>query len=185
MEQIKLNVREYTCVMNWKWRAVFTRNAIQEIEESKKRCYIEENGATQQKLNENIPCSKIRNREQWVFYGVKYENYKNDWNLWKIQKSSKILIHRAVLALPTFHIKLVFLRVPKSPAAIQECSEIHERIWVFQEALLIVNLTDECLKNYIKIQEIWQHHRGFREERELRKVGVKSHCNQHFYLVFR
>ena len=31
------------------------------------------------------------------------------------------------------------------------------------------------------IQEIWQHHRGFREEKELRKDGVKS---QYFTLLF-
>ena len=35
------------------------------------------------------------------------------------------------------------------------------------------------------IQEIWQHHREFREEKELRKVGVNSHCNQWLYLAFR
>ena len=29
--QIKLSVREYTCVVNWWWRAVFTRNATQEV----------------------------------------------------------------------------------------------------------------------------------------------------------
>ena len=34
------------------------------------------------------------------------------------------------------------------------------------------------------IQEIWQHHRGFREEEELRKVRVKSHCNQYHYPAF-
>ena len=37
----------------------------------------------------------------------------------------------------------------------------------------------------VMIQEILQHHRGFREEEELRKVGVKSHCNQYLYLAFR
>ena len=36
---------------------------------------------------------------------------------------------------------------------------------------MIVNLHEECLKNHTMIQEIWQHHRGFREEKELRKVG--------------
>ena len=34
------------------------------------------------------------------------------------------------------------------------------------------------------ISEIWQHHRGFREEKELRKVEVKN-CNQYLYLAFR
>ena len=35
------------------------------------------------------------------------------------------------------------------------------------------------------VQEIWQHHRRFREEKKLRKVEVKSHCNQYLYLAFR
>ena len=34
------------------------------------------------------------------------------------------------------------------------------------------------------IQEMWQHHRGFREEKELRRVGVKKHCNHYFLLCF-
>ena len=122
----------------------------------------------------------IRNLEQWVYYGIKFGGYKNDWSLLKLRKSSKILTHRAVLAVPTF-----WIPVPKSLAAIAECSEIHERIWVFPEAFLIVNLPDECLKNYIMIQEIWQHHREFREEKELRKVGAKNHCNQYIYFAFR
>ena len=49
---------------------------------------------------------------------------------------------------------------------------------------MIVNLPDECLKNHTRIQEIWQHHRGFREEKELRKVVVKNHCNQCFLPCF-
>ena len=96
----------------------------------------------------NTPCSMIRNLEQRVYYGIKFGDYKNEWNLLKIRKSSKILTHRAVLAVPTFRFP-----VPKSLAAIPECSEIHERIWVFPKALLIVNLPDECLENYIMIQE--------------------------------
>ena len=35
------------------------------------------------------------------------------------------------------------------------------------------------------IQDIWQHPRGFREEKEITKVGVKNHCNQCVYLTFR
>ena len=122
--------------------------------------------------------SGISNSE--FFYGIKFRNYKTDRNLKKIRKSSKILTHRAALAAPTFHIKLLFPR-----AANPECSEIPERIWVFPEAFLIVNLPDECLKNRTMIQEIWQHHRGFREEKELRKVVVKNNCNECLYIAFR
>ena len=74
----------------------------------------------------NILCSRIRNLEQWVYYGIKFGNGQNDWNLLKTRESSKIPTHRAVLAVPTFHIELLFPRVPKSPAASPECTEIHK-----------------------------------------------------------
>ena len=41
--QIELNVREYTCVVNWRWRTVFTKNALQEVAKklkiSRRPCY--------------------------------------------------------------------------------------------------------------------------------------------------
>ena len=84
--------------------------------------------------------SMIRNHEQWVY-------------------SSTILTHRAVLAVPTFRIKLLLPRVQESLAAKLECREIHERVWVFLETFLIVNMLDEILMNCTMIQEIWQDHR--------------------------
>ena len=35
-EQIKLSVREYICLANWRWRIVFTRNATQKVAENLK-----------------------------------------------------------------------------------------------------------------------------------------------------
>ena len=46
----------------------------------------------------------------------------------KIPKSSMILIHRAVMTVPTFLIKLSLPRVQESPAAKLECFEVHEKI---------------------------------------------------------
>ena len=56
---------------------------------------------------------------------------------------------------------------------------------MFLESFLIVNMLDEIMMNYTMIQEIWQHHREPWEEKELRKVGAKNHCNQYLYLAFR
>ena len=81
----------------------------------------------------NVLCSMIRSHERWVSCGSRFESYKNDWSLLEIRKSSKILTHRAVLAVPTFRIKLLSPRVPESQAANRECSEIHERIWEFPQ----------------------------------------------------
>ena len=57
---------------------------------------------------------------------------------------------------PTFLIELLLPRVQGSPVAKLKCREIHERIWVFLETLLIVNMVDEILMNYTIIPEIWQ-----------------------------
>ena len=46
----------YTYVVNWSWRTVFTRNAMQDVakkfEESRRPLYVEQNGVTRQTLNE-------------------------------------------------------------------------------------------------------------------------------------
>ena len=34
----------------------------------------------------NILCSMIRGHEQWVYHGIKFGNYKNDWSLLKIRE---------------------------------------------------------------------------------------------------
>ena len=49
----------------------------------------------------NILCSKIRNHVQWIYWEIKYEDYKNHWSLLKIRNSSMILTHRAVMTVPT------------------------------------------------------------------------------------
>ena len=101
------------------------------------------------------------------------------------KKSSTILTHRAVMTVLAFLIKLSLLRVQESLAAILECCEIHERIWVFLETFLSVNMLDEILMNYTMIQEIWRQHQRFWEQKELRKVEAKNHCNRYLYLAFR
>ena len=76
---------------------------------------------------------------------------------------------------PTFLIKLLSHRVQESLAAKLECREIHERIWVFLETFLIVNLLEEILMNCTIIQDIWQHHReSLMMSRILRKEGIET-----------
>ena len=76
----------------------------------------------------NLLRSMIKNLVLRIYCGIKFEDYKNDWNLLRTRESPKILTHRSVQAVPTFLIKLVFTRLPESLAANRECSEIHERI---------------------------------------------------------
>ena len=115
-------------------------------------------------------CFRIRNHERWVFCEIKFES------LLKMRKSSKILTHRAVSAVPTFRIKLLSHRFPESPAANQECSEIH------REDISIPGNAFNCQPSRRVPEEIWQHHWEFWEEKKLRNMWAKNHCNQ--YLCF-
>ena len=87
----------------------------------------------------NFLRSMIRNHEQWVY-------------------SSTILTHWAVM---TYVPHQVLPQVQESQAGKWECCEIHERIWVFLETFLIVNMLNEILINYTIIREIWRHHWRF------------------------
>ena len=42
-------------------------------------------------------CSVIRNHVQWVYWEIKYEDYKNYWYILKVRKSSVILTHWAAM----------------------------------------------------------------------------------------
>ena len=46
-------------------------------------------------------------------------------------------------------------------------------------------MLDEIMMNHTMIQEIWQHQRELREEKELRKVGAKNHGNEYLYLAVK
>ena len=151
--QIKLNEREYICAANWRWRTIFIKSyarSCRKIEELNRRCYQEEI-LKNNKDWKNFLRSMIRNHEDWVHWEIKYEDYKNDWNILQTQN-------------------LLWS---------------WQRIWVFLETFLIVNMLDEILMNYTMIQEIWRHHLRFWERKELRKVGAKNHCSQCLYLAFQ
>ena len=85
------------------------RKKLSRIEELKRRLYQEENTAKHESWK------KIMRRKIRIHYEIRFDDYKNDWNLLRIQKSSNIMTHRAVMAVLTFLIKLIFLRVPERP----------------------------------------------------------------------
>ena len=68
LEASKLNVREYICVANWRWRTIFIKNAMQEDAEKlknfKRRCCQEENTENNED-RKNFLRSMIH--EQWVY----------------------------------------------------------------------------------------------------------------------
>ena len=75
---------------------------------------------------------------------------------------------------PTFLIKLLLPQVQESLAAMLECREIHERIWVSPETLSIVNMLDEILVNHTMIQEIWRHCWRLWEKNEIENSGSEE-----------
>ena len=122
--QIKLNVREYICVADWGWMTIFVKNAMQEVAEILKN---------------------------WKDAAIKKEKYKKQRRLEEFpvqhdQESRTVSLFFYDLDLlssydvPTFLIDLWLPRVQESLAAKLECCEIHERIWVFLETFLIVNM---------------------------------------------
>ena len=111
-----------------------------------------------------------------------------------ITNSESILLRSWLLSScdgPTFLIKLLSHRVQESLAAKLECREIHERICVFLETFLIVNLLErswwivQLFKKFGNtIGNRWWC-QGFWEKKELRLVGAKNHCNRYLYLAFQ
>ena len=110
--------------------------------------------------------------EQWVYHGIRFGKYKNDWNLLDTRKSSKILTHRSVLGVTTFRIKLFITSRSRKPGRESRMQRnTREDISIPGCVFLIVN---QCLMNYIWIREIWHHHREFREEAGIEKSGSEE-----------
>ena len=166
---------EYICVANWWWRIIFVKNATQEVAEKLKNwdfaAVRKRNTEKQRRLEESLTQHDQESRTVSLIF------YDPD-----LLSSYDI---------PTFLIKLLLLRVQESRAATLECREIHERIWVFLETLLTVNMLDEILKNYELFKNFgntignrWWF-QGFWEQKELKKVGAKNHWTQYFYLALQ
>ena len=163
----KLNVKEYICAANWRWEVIFIGNATREVAKKVKNWKddaVKRKTQQDNKSWKNVMHSKIR-----IHCEIRFEDYKNDSNLFRIQEFSKILTHRAFMAVLTFLIKLVLPRVPESQAAIQERRELHELIWVLLEMFMIANLHDVILTTYVTIRRIWQNHREV-----LRREGIEK-----------
>ena len=81
--QIKLNVRLHLCSeveMKDHFHQECYARSCREIEELK-RCCCQEDW-------ENFRCNMIRDHEQWVYWEIRYEDYKNDTNSESIERSS-------------------------------------------------------------------------------------------------
>ena len=156
--QIKLSVREHICVANCRWRVVFTRIATQDVANNLK--------------NWNMLLSRVKYWKRWRLeeFPVQHDQESRTMSLVRDQvrsvpeilvfgEDSKIFYDRDSSSSydnTTFFIKLLLHRVQESSIPKLECCEIHEKICVFVETFLIVNVLDEILMNYTMIQELWQ-----------------------------
>ena len=158
----------------------------QEFEELRRRCSKEENGASRQRLNK---YSLQQDQESRTVSLLRYQIRKLQDRLEFIEDSKIFQAPDSPSSFGSAHVAHQALipsssKKPSRESRMQrnttkgcECSR--KRFW------LSTCPTSKCLKNHTMIQEIWQHHRGFREEKELRKVGVKNHCKQCLYLAFQ
>ena len=186
--QIKPSVREYTCVVNWRWRAVFCKGMLRE-----KLTRIWRIDKTLLSRGKYWITTKIGRMSCAAWSGIAHSESIERDQVRRLQerlvynedskKTSMILTHRAVLTVSTFLIKLLLPRVQESLAAKLECCDMHETIRVFLETFLIVNKLDEILMNYRFVQENWQHYSRIWEQKELRKFRAKNYGNQHFTLL--
>ena len=121
--QIKLN--EHLCseleMKNRLHQECYARSC-QETEELRRRCYKDENGVTQQKLNEYSLQQDQESRTVSLFF------YDPD-----LMSSHDV---------PTFLIKLLLPRAQEAQPRSWNAAK-YERIWVFLETFLIVNMLDE------------------------------------------
>ena len=122
---------EYACVADWGWKIIFIKNAMQEVAEKLKKweyAAVKEITKNNENWNNSLR-SMIRNHEQWVCSFT-------IWTYWAVEtylRSSS---------------SSYYIELKKSVAAKLECCETQERIWVFLETFLVVNMLDEILKNF-------------------------------------
>ena len=95
--QIKLNVREYLWVVNWRWWIVFTKIATQEVAKNLKnweRCYREGKYWKNFEDWKNFPCRMIRNPVQWVCWARSSTKITRTMSKhWRFEISSTILTY--------------------------------------------------------------------------------------------
>ena len=186
--QIKLSVREYMCAATWRWRTIFIKKALQEVAEKlknwkdpvfkrkrlKKQRRLEE---TTQHDQESRTVSLLRGQVRRLQERSKHIEDSKIWYDLDSPSSydSTHVPHQALITSSS--------RKPEREVGMQR--NTRENMSIPGHVFLIVNMLDEILMNYTMIQEIWRHHRRFREEKELRKVRAKIHCKQYLYLAFR
>ena len=168
--QIKLSVREYTCVVNWRWRTVFLKKAMQEVAEKLKKW---KNTAIKRKILKTTKIGRI-SYAAWSGITNSESILLSSWlteQLWQYLRSSS---------------SSYYFEFKKPSREVGMLRNTREDMSILGSFFDRQHVRRDLLMNYTMIQEIWQHHRELEKRRkELRIVGAKNHCNQYFYFAFR
>ena len=117
-----------------------------------------------------------------VYYGIKFRNYKTDWIFLNIRKSSKILSRRAVLPVPTFHIKHLFPRVAKKPSRESRMQRNTREDMSIPRSFFDSQPARRVLEESYNHSKILAASSGIQKREGIQKSGS---CQQCLYLVFR
>ena len=121
----------------------------------------------------NVLWSMIRNHEQWVYWMISDEEYKNDWNILKTQNLLRAWFTQQLWPTYVPHQVLITSSSRKLGRQVGMLRNTWEKK-VSLETFLIVNMLNGMLMNYTTIQEIWRHHWRFWEQKELEINGSEE-----------
>ena len=158
---------------------IFIKNAVQEVAEKLKNW---KDAAIRKEITPPKKKTKIGRISYAAWSGIT-NGESIEWSATKITRMIGIYGRLQIFYdpdllssydVPTFLIKLLLPQVQESLAAMLECREIHERIWVSPETLSIVNMLDEILVNHTMIREIWRHYWRLWEKKEIENSGSEE-----------
>ena len=161
--------------------------SCRDIEESKSRCCGGRKWSNSTKVEWIFYAAWSRMSKNEFHYGIKFGNHQNDKIFLKSRKSSTILIYWAVMTYA--HVPHQALIISNSKKAWAAKSRILQNT---RENMSIPGNVFDCqharrdawwITQWFKKFDSTSSGDSLRRE-ELRKVGVKNHCNQYIYLAF-
>ena len=143
----------------------YTRSC-RETEELKRRCYKEEDGVTQQKLNNYSMQHDQESRTVSLFAGSNAEITRPIGIYGSLKNLPISLLTEQFWQCPSFTSRTYSLDLQKAKPRIQNAANFRKR-FDCQHARRVPEELHNDSRN-------WQHHRGFREEKEVRKGGSEE-----------
>ena len=164
--QIKLNVRDYICVANWRWRTIFIKNAMQEVAEKLKNW---KDAAVKRKLQKQRRLGEFPMQHDQGSRTVSL--FFNDLDS-PSSYDCTYVPHQALIPSSS--------KEPSRESRMQRNTREDNPKSVF-----------DCQPARLIPEEFFNDSRslaassGIQRREELRKVGVRNHGNQYLYLAFQ